>query len=70
MTFVSVGNYPELAAAHLACGMLQANGIDARVESENMSTLYGAAMTWAPIEVLVPEADADRARALLKEHND
>ena len=70
MAYVSVENYPDLASAHLACGMLQSNGIDARVESENMSTLYGAALTWAPIEVLVPEADAQRAIELLKEHKD
>lgn len=70
MEYIAVESYPNLPSAHIACGMLQANGIEARVESENMSTLYGAALSWAPIEVLVPKADAERAMALLKEYKD
>ncbi len=70
MDYIIVESYPDLPSAHIACGMLQANGIEARVESENMSTLYGAALSWAPIKVLVPKADAERAMELLKEYQD
>ena len=68
--FVHAAYYPDLASAHIACGMLEANGIEAKVESQNMSSIYGTTMTWAPIEILVQEADLARATELLSEHKD
>ena len=56
--------------AHIAKGMLEAEGIPAAIESSHMATLYAAGATWSPIRLLVPDADAERARQLLVQHKD
>ena len=56
--------------ANIACGMLADNGIEAHVASNNMSTLYGAGSTWAPVELYVAADKLARALELLKSHGD
>ncbi len=59
---------PQMAA--LAAGMLENNGIACVVEPSEMSTLYGAGSTWAPVRVFVPQDRLDDALRLLREHGD
>ena len=59
---------PQMAA--LAAGMLENNGIECVIEPSEMSTLYGAGSTWAPVRIFVPRASLDEALTLLKEHGD
>jgi len=50
--------------------MLEAEGISAEIEPNRMATLYGAGSTWSPVRLFVADADAERARRLLEQHND
>lgn len=56
--------------AHIAMGMLEAEGIPCRLNAPIMSTLYGAGSTWAPIQILVPDQYLTRAIELLQSHQD
>lgn len=56
--------------AFIAKGMLENAGIAAYVEPNNMSTLYGAGTTWAPVRLFVGADDLSRARELLRRSND
>jgi len=68
--YVHAAYFQNLPSAHIASGMLEANGITAKVESQTMGSIYGSTLTWAPIEILVPEPDLERALQLLEEHRD
>ncbi|MDE5628818.1 MAG: DUF2007 domain-containing protein [Muribaculaceae bacterium] len=57
-------------SANIAIGLLRNNGIDAWMPSNIMGTMYGAGATWAPSQVLVSEADLEKARQILHEHGD
>lgn len=67
---VVVAEFTAEPQAYIAQGMLEDNGIPARVESNRMATLYGAGATWAPIMLYVAETDINRALELLREHGD
>jgi hypothetical protein len=64
--FVSVtivGNEPE---AEMASAALRAEGIDAVYRQTNFAAGAMDGMRGGPQEILVPAADADRARELLR----
>lgn len=65
-----VAEFDTEPPAYIAAGMLRANGIEARVESQNMTTIYGAGATWAPVQLFVPAPEADAANTLLADHHD
>ena len=67
---IAIAEYSDARQASIAAGMLENNGIHCTVVDDAMSTLYGAGSTWAPVRLFVPEADADEARRLLREHGD
>ena len=67
---VTIASFSFEPDAYLVQGMLKNNGIDAYVDTNTMATLYAAGSTWAAINLLVPEKDAERARELMKEHGD
>lgn len=67
---VLVAQFSTEPEAYIAAGMLAAAGVVARVEANNMATLYGAGATWAPINLYVSSVDAEYARTLLDAHND
>ena len=46
--------------AAIACGMLQANGVEAFVVDDAMATIYGAGATWAPVRLYVRADDAEK----------
>ena len=69
-SFIAVAEFDNEREATIAAGMLQNNGIDARVDASIMTTLYGAGATWAPVRLLVPEAMAAEASELLKNCKD
>lgn len=56
--------------AHIAMGMLHAEGIPCRIDAPIMSTLYGAGSTWAPVRLLVPDSYLLQAQKLLASHHD
>ncbi len=68
--YIAVAEYDNEREAAIAAGMLQNNGIDARVDGSIMTTLYGAGATWAPVRLLVPATAAEQASALLKANKD
>lgn len=67
---VVAAEFTDEPRAFIARGMLEDHGIAARVETNNMATLYGAGSTWAPIMLYVAASDLDAATALLREHGD
>lgn len=68
--YISVAEFDNEREAAIAAGMLQSNGIDARVDGSIMTTLYGAGATWAPVRLLVPAEAAAQAETLLKDCKD
>ena len=70
MPYTVIAEYDNERLAAIAAGMLESNGIDARVEGSNMTTLYGAGATWAPVRLLVADSDAERAAGLLDSYGD
>lgn len=64
--WIKIGTYATEAEASLVAGMLRTNDIPAIVNADRMSTLYGSAMTWAPITISVPRDMADKAAALVE----
>lgn len=70
MPYTVIAEYDNERQATIAAGMLINNNIDAHVEGSNMTTLYGAGATWAPVRLLVPDEMAERAAQLLAEHGD
>lgn len=65
-----VAEFDTEPPAYIAAGMLEANGIDARVEAQAMTTIYAAGATWAPVRLFVPTPSAPAAAALLAAHRD
>ncbi|MCM1067823.1 MAG: DUF2007 domain-containing protein [Muribaculaceae bacterium] len=70
MKEVIAARFSSEIEANIACGMLADNGIEARVASNNMATLYGAGSTWAPVELYVAADSLAKALELLKSHGD
>lgn len=63
---ITVGNYPDLASAHLAQSVLEAEGIDSVIPDENLAGIdwqMGTALHGVRLQVAAE--DADDARALL-----
>ena len=67
--FTAVAEFDNEREASIAAGMLGSNGIETFIDGSIMGTLYGAGATWALVRLLVPADKADKAKALLKEHN-
>lgn len=64
----TVATFSTVQEAYIARGMLDAHGIPAMIPDEVMSgSVYPMTLTWAGVDLLVPAADAPRARALLAE---
>ena len=63
---VVLDNFPNEQEAAIVQGMLEANGIPCVVSDQN--NLY--VPVFGGVSLLVPEKDAERARALLKSHHD
>ncbi len=68
--WTAVATYNDLAAAHIAAGMLQAQGIPAQLTNATLAGVYPMTDTWAAIEMLVPASLAETARRLLKQAGD
>jgi hypothetical protein len=69
MDTVPVTVVPNELEAEQVCAALRDEGIEAFYKRTNMSaaTTLGSASGFAPFEIWVSEADADRAQALLGE---
>lgn len=66
----SVGRFPTLQAAELAAGMLRNNGIPCEVSGQTIASVLPMTDTWTPLDLIVPQAYAVRARTLLSEHGE
>ena len=60
-----VRSYSSEAEASLAKGMLENYGITCVVNNGVIASVYPMTATWASIEIMVPKAQAERARAIL-----
>lgn len=70
MKIVLAAEYTDEVTANIARGMLEANGIPAFIEGENMARLYFGAQVWNPVRLMVRDTDLEAATALLKDHGD
>ncbi len=64
--WVRVGTYSDPAAAHIARGMLETNGIPASLTNDTISSVYPMTDTWAAVDLYVPQSMATLAQRLLK----
>lgn len=62
-----IGEYQSEADASIVKGMLETNGVPVIVNNGTISSVYPMTMTWAPVQLLVPDNAADTARRLLKQ---
>lgn len=67
---MTVGRFPSLQAAELAAGMLRTNGVPCEVGGGTLASVLPLTDTWTPIELIVPQECAARARELLASHGD
>lgn len=65
-----IGNFPTLQAAEIAAGMLQAHGIPCSVTNATLSSVLPLTETWTPLQLVVPQAMAMKARSLLSDFGD
>lgn len=66
--FVAVARFPDPLEAHIACGRLRAEGIDAHVADAHMGLAnWEWRLAVGGTRVLVDEADAERARAVVRD---
>ena len=66
----TVATFRTEAEAYIAKGMRADHGIESMTGPDNMTTLYGAGSTWAPVDLYVRDADFEEARRLLEAHSD
>ncbi|MGM9862542.1 MAG: putative signal transducing protein [Muribaculaceae bacterium] len=60
-----IRSYGSEAEAFIDKGMLENFGIECVVNNDVIASVYPMTATWAPIEIMVPKAQAERARAIL-----
>ena len=66
--FVTIARYPDPIEAHIACGRLRAEGIDAHVADDHMAVAnWEWRLAVGGTRLRVPEAEAGRARRVLGE---
>lgn len=63
--WVRVGTYSDPAAAYIAKGMLETNGVPASLTNDTISTVYPMTDTWAAVDLYVPQSMAAMAVRLL-----
>lgn len=66
--FTTIARYPDPIEAHIACGRLRAEGIDAHVADDGMAVAnWEWRLAVGGTRLRVPEAEAERARRVLGE---
>ncbi len=66
--FATIARYPDPIEAHIACGRLRAEGIDAHVADDHLGLAnWEWRLAIGGIRLRVPEDDAERARRVLGE---
>lgn len=68
--WIVVARFSSEAEASIACGMLDSHGIPAQLTGTVLASVYPMTDTWAPVLLMVPAAEADRAARLLHETRD
>lgn len=63
-----LGNFQTIQAAEIAAGMLRNHGIPCDVTNRTLASVMPMTDTWTPLQLVVPEPYASRARALLADH--
>lgn len=59
------GEFSNIQEAYIAKGMLEDNGIRAVVDGGTLASVYPMTLTWAPVRLLVPGRQLERALDLL-----
>jgi type III secretory pathway lipoprotein EscJ len=70
MSEVTVAVVPNEAEANIVLGLLRANGIEASPRGSSLSQGVWPTGASSPIEVVVEESDAERAREILESQTD
>lgn len=66
--FTTVASFHDPIEAHIACGRLRAEGIDAHVADDQLAVAnWEVRLTVGGVRVRVVEEDAERARRVLRE---
>lgn len=64
--FATIARYPDPIEAHIACGRLRAEGIDAHVADDHLGLAnWEWRLALGGTRLRVPEAEAERARHVL-----
>lgn len=64
--WTAVATYNDINTAHIAAGMLEAQGIPVQLTNATLAGVYPMTDTWAAIDMLVPASMAETANRLLK----
>lgn len=64
-----VGEFDTLPDASIIAGAIENEGIPVQLLNAEMQSALPLTLTWAPIQLLVPDGYADRAREIIPEHN-
>ena len=67
-TTIASSSSPE--EAYIVKGMLESNGIPVELSNATISSVYPMTDTWAPVELMVPDTEAEKARSLMADHRD
>lgn len=66
--FATIARYPDPIEAHIACGRLRAEGIDAHVADDQLGLAnWEWRLAVGGTRLRVPEAEAERAHRVLRE---
>jgi Putative prokaryotic signal transducing protein len=68
MRIIEIYKARSSAEAHCLQQILDEAGIDCQIAGDELSSLYGIAVSWNPPTILVSEEDAPRAYQLIEEH--
>ncbi len=64
-SWIALLEFTSEQEAAIVKGRLEAAGIPCVLENTTISSVYPMTLTWAPIKLLVPEAEAGKARDIL-----
>lgn len=70
MAWTRIAEFVSLDEAYIVKGMLEANDIPVVVNNATLASVYPLTDTWTPIEILVPENMACKAKDLMNVESD
>ena len=68
--WTTIASFSSPEEAYIVKGMLESNGIPVELSNATISSVYPMTDTWAPVELMVPDTAAEKARSLMADHRD